>query len=70
MLRGFAITRVVAAILVPLLLTAAAGADPVVQGRFGTEETSRLVPHGGMHRDVRGPRPPEFPDFEVDNLAV
>src|SRR5690606_11761123 len=37
---------------------------------FGSEEETPLVAHGGVHRDVPGPRPPEFPDFEPTNTAV
>jgi hypothetical protein len=39
---------------------------------FGTEDSTapRLVPHGDVERDQAGPRPPEFPDFGEDNLAV
>ncbi len=47
-----------------------APAEPVVHWDFGTEEVSRLTPHGGVHRDQPGPRPPEFPDFGKDNTAV
>jgi cytochrome c553 len=47
-----------------------AGAVPVVRWDFGAEETSQLEPHGGVHRDVPGPRPPEFPDQEPNNTAV
>jgi mono/diheme cytochrome c family protein len=50
--------------------TSSALADPVARWGFGTEETSRLTEHGGVHRDLPGPRPPEFPDFDPNNLAV
>ena len=43
---------------------------PVARWDFGVEETTRLQPHGSLHRDVPGPRPPEFPDFEPGNTAV
>jgi len=42
----------------------------VVRWDFGAEETSQLEAHGGVHRDVPGPRPPEFPDMEPTNTAV
>lgn len=42
----------------------------VASWRFGTEEISKLSPHGGVHRDQAGPRPPEFPDFPAGNTAV
>lgn len=45
-------------------------AAPVVRWDFGAEESTPLTPHGGVHRDVPGPRPPEFPDFEKNNTAV
>lgn len=44
--------------------------DPVARWGFGSEETSRLTEHGGVHRDLPGPRPPIFPDFDPGNLAV
>jgi len=55
-----------------LLLQTARADEPslVVRWDFGSEETSRLEPVGGVHRDVPGPRPPLYPDFEVDNTAV
>lgn len=37
---------------------------------FGTEETTPLAPHGDVHRDVPGPRPPDYPDFDEGNTAV
>lgn len=43
---------------------------PVASWRFGTEEISKLRPHGGVDRDQAGPRPPEFPDFPAGNTAV
>lgn len=46
------------------------GAPPVAYWEFDTEESTPLVAQGGVHRDVPGPRPPEFPDFEPTNLAV
>ena len=54
------------------LAGAAAGADPPVAMRwdFGAEETTPLRSHGGVHRDVPGPRPPDYPDFEPNNTAV
>ena len=48
----------------------AVSAAPVIRWEFGTEETSKLQAHGGVHRDVPGPRPPEFPDFESSNTGV
>lgn len=53
-----------------LLVDAAQAAPPVAKWEFSSEETSKLTPHGGVHRDVPGPRPPEFPDFEPGNTAV
>jgi len=45
-------------------------APPAALWEFGTEESTSLVAQGGVHRDVPGPLPPEFPDFEPMNLAV
>ena len=50
--------------------TILASAAPVARWDFGAEETSRLTPNGSLQRDVPGPRPPEFPDFEASNTAV
>jgi cytochrome c553 len=48
------------------------GADPPVFSRwdFGAEETTALQSHGGVHRDIPGPRPPDYPDFVAGNTAV
>lgn len=43
---------------------------PIVRWDFREEETSRLQAVGGVHRDVPGPRAPEYPDFETNNHAV
>ncbi|AMV17063.1 DUF1553 domain-containing protein [Planctomyces sp. SH-PL14] len=58
------------AALLAIGLCAVADAAPVIRWEFGQEETSRIKPVGGVHRDVPGPRAPEFPDFETGNLAV
>lgn len=67
-------TRTRFSILLGLMVWAwdasASAAERVVRWGFGTEETTRLRPHGGVHRDQPGPRPPEFPDFDPDNTAV
>lgn len=55
------------------LLTQAAWSEEqslVARWEFGAEETTPLRSHGGVHRDVPGPRPPIYPDFEVSNTAV
>ena len=44
--------------------------EPVVVWEFGAEEETPLISHGGVHRDVPGPRPPSFPDFDATNTAV
>ncbi|QDT65148.1 DUF1553 domain-containing protein [Calycomorphotria hydatis] len=44
--------------------------NPIAHWGFGQEESSRLEPHGGVHRDVPGPRPELYPDFAVNNTAV
>ncbi|MCA9089235.1 MAG: DUF1553 domain-containing protein [Planctomycetaceae bacterium] len=55
-----------------ILSHAAQSAEPVPVARwdFGAEESTPLVPHGSLHRDLPGPRPPEYPDFAPDNNAV
>jgi hypothetical protein len=60
------------AAFLPCLALAVAGllAAPVARWDFGEEEFSRLVPVGAVQRDVPGPRPPEFPDFERTNTAA
>lgn len=42
----------------------------VARWDFGEEETTPLMSHGGVHRDIPGPRPPDYPDFELQNTAV
>ncbi len=54
----------------PIFAAASQPPEVVARWSFGTEETSKLVAHGGVHRDQPGPRPPEFPDFESHNTAV
>lgn len=51
--------------------TAWSGDRPtVVRWDFGAEETTPLRSHGSVHRDVPGPRPPTYPDFESNNTAI
>ncbi|QEG39272.1 DUF1553 domain-containing protein [Roseimaritima ulvae] len=47
-------------------------AAPSVAARwdFDSEEITTLTPHGSVHRDQAGPRPPEFPEMDADNTAV
>ena len=47
-------------------------ADPPAEIRwnFGAEETTPLEASEGVHRDVPGPRPPDYPDFDSGNTAV
>lgn len=47
-----------------------AEAQPLVRWDFGAEESTPLQSHGGVHRDVPGPRPPDYPDFEPNNTAI
>lgn len=47
-----------------------AAATPVASWEFDSEEATPLLVYGGVHRDMPGPRPPEFPDFEPTNTAV
>ena len=62
----------IAVTLSSFLLTSAWAADPPTEIRwnFGAEETTPLEASEGVHRDVPGPRPPEYPDFEPGNTAV
>lgn len=55
-----------------LVCTCAAimASEPVVNWDFGAEEETPLIAHGGVHRDVPGPRPPSYPDFDTANTAV
>ena len=52
------------------LLVGAAAAAPVARWDFGEEDVSRVVAVGSIEREVPGPRPPEFPDFETSNTAA
>ncbi|HNN98128.1 MAG TPA: hypothetical protein PKI03_37950, partial [Pseudomonadota bacterium] len=45
----------------------AAEPEPVVRWNSGSEETTPLVPSGGVTRDIPGPRPPKYPDFTPEN---
>src|SRR5438093_13350495 len=45
-------------------------AAPVARWDFGEETTSRAVVVGEIQRDVPGPRPPAYPDFESFNTAI
>ncbi|MDP3072791.1 MAG: DUF1553 domain-containing protein [Opitutaceae bacterium] len=45
-------------------------ATPVARWDFNEEDTSRAVAVGAVQRDVPGPRPPMFPDFERRNTAA
>lgn len=53
-----------------LLSTSVYASEQVVMWEFGAEEESPLLPHGGVHRDVPGPRPPVYPDFDSTNTAA
>ncbi len=64
-----------ACLLSALLLvfaTSVRSADSPLAGRwdFGSEEALPLIPRGDIVRDQVGPRPPEFPNLEPDNMAV
>ena len=54
----------------PLGVAWAGDRPPVARWDFGPEETTPLRSHGGVDRDVPGPRPPTYPDFEPGNTAV
>ncbi len=42
----------------------------VIRWEFHSEETSKLLPVGTVHRDVPGPRSPLYPDFDANNTAI
>ena len=44
--------------------------QPVASWQFDSEETSKFQVVGNVQRDQPGPRPPEFPDFDSNNLAI
>ncbi len=52
------------------LVSASWAATPVARWDFNEEDTSRAVAAGAVERDVPGPRPPAFPDFELRNTAA
>lgn len=53
-----------------LAISSAAIGASIAKWEFSQEEQSQLLAVGGIHRDVPGPRPPEFPDFDLENTAV
>ena len=61
-----------AAVLWFSLLNSSRAIDPPAEIRwnFGAEETTPLEASEGVHRDVPGPRPPDYPDFDLGNTAV
>lgn len=56
--------------LASCICASAESSEPVVLWDFGAEEETPLIAHGGVHRDVPGPRPPSYPDFDAGNTAV
>jgi hypothetical protein len=69
-MRSARLTLTIGVLVGALAAPAIYAADPVAHWGFGTEERSQLLPVGGVQRDLPGPRPPEFPDFDADNTAV
>ncbi|MGN6544940.1 MAG: LamG-like jellyroll fold domain-containing protein, partial [Aureliella sp.] len=63
---------IVLGLIILLSPTTARCADrpKVIRWDFGTEETTPLRAHGGVHRDAPGPRPPIYPDFDSTNTAI
>lgn len=57
-------------LLLVIALWTSATAAPVARWDFDAEESSKLAPHGGVHRDQPGPRPPTYPDFSAQNTAA
>lgn len=44
--------------------------EAVATWSFDAEDATRLTPHGKIESDQAGPRPPEFPDFGLQNRAL
>ncbi|MFN3159256.1 MAG: DUF1553 domain-containing protein [Rubinisphaera brasiliensis] len=65
-----ALLVLIAASFSPAEQLAAQDAEPIAHWGFGQEESTPLESHGGVHRDVPGPRPETYPDFTADNTAV
>lgn len=64
-------TRTVITILALVATATIDAAEPTsIRWDFGAEETSKLQSVGGVERDVPGPRPPDYPDFDANNTAV
>lgn len=63
------IPLVVGLLLSPAIATSLIAA-PAVSWDFDPEEETPLMAHGGVHRDVPGPRPPIYPSFDSGNTAV
>ncbi len=54
----------------PFGMNGLAAEEPVARWDFETEGDIPLASHGAVRRDVPGPRPPTFPDFPSNNMAV
>ncbi len=51
-------------------LPLASDASLSILWEFEAEETTPLKSVGGVHRDVPGPRAPDYPDFDENNTAI
>ena len=60
------------AAMAPVLGGAAKGGDeaPSFHWDFEKESLAQLISHGDIRLHSPGPRPPEFPSFSADNMAV
>lgn len=58
----------IALLLVILSPSLATAGD--IRWEFSAEESTPLALHGSVHRDVPGPRPPDYPEQAPDNTAV
>ncbi len=56
--------------MLALISVARVTADPVALWEFEAEDVSGAVAEGAVQRDVLGPRPPEYPDFDKSNTAI
>lgn len=69
-LKGVLCVALVAMHGVSMQTAHAAEVPQVDRWDFGSEEALPLTPKGDIVRDQAGPRPPEFPNLEADNMAV
>ena len=69
-MKTFACCRGLFPLTCAVVVANLSAAAPVMRWDFGEESNSRAVAVGDVQRDVPGPRPPLFPDFERNNTAI